>query len=141
MNVDNCLWIVSVSNLIKNRYVYINSDVADFIACQFALESAYGTSRLARESFNISGMKVPHVRLSTSVADDNGFAVYSSFNSCICDFFYWLQYNGFNQSHLKCDLSVYLAKFSKLNYCPDHDYIKNINSIYQLFKLTKDGKK
>ena len=99
------------------------------IACQFALESDFGRSRLAVSSNNHCGMKVPALRVSTttsSTLDVGSFASYDSFESCLVDFLIWLAYNKVNTySQWEKSLKVY---------CPEADYYARINSIYKQFK-------
>lgn len=99
------------------------------IACQFALESDFGKSRLSVGFNNYCGMKVPVLRVTTCIdsSDHSGeFAHYDSFESCICDYLIWLAYNKVN---------TYSQWESSLRrYCPEADYYKRINSIYYQFK-------
>lgn len=131
-------FITRVSNYLVSVF-HFNNEVADFIGCQFALESAFGSCDLAKLYHNYCGMKVPLYRL--SCADNFGdvnrtFAHYPSFESCIADYVLWLQY----QKPLRKELdSLQLFPSIIRNYCPSKDYIKSIKSIYQQFKNYKNG--
>lgn len=138
MKTENYLWIKNISDWIIDRFNYVNPEIANFIGCQCALESAFGKSTIAIENHNILGMKLPKVRLSTAIGENRGHAVYPSIYSCLCDFFYWLQWNRFTKSDLSKDLISYLRKFRRCGYCPSSEYINKINLIYQQFKSYKD---
>ena len=126
------LFITQISSFICERYP-IRVDVADLIACQAALESAFGESRLAKESFNFFGMKQPIHRITSSVGVDGDFAVYKSTGWCVHDYFLWLQYQRFNQSDLR-NPHLFLAKLKSSGYCPDKDYIKRITNLFNSYK-------
>lgn len=113
-------------------------EVANFIGCQFALESSYGMSDLARRNSNFCGMKTPMVRL--SVADNQGdassvWADYSGLEWCICDFVLCLQYHR-PYSDIKDNVNAYCRFISRF-YCPERDYITKIQTIYSNFKSFK----
>lgn len=108
-------------------------NVALFIACQFALESDFGCSRLARECNNISGMRSPSLRLTLDVYHASGeFAVFYSWSECISDYFLWLAWNHFNLDDFQ-DLNKFKRKLVSCGYCPENDYINRINKIYLQF--------
>lgn len=134
MKEVNYLFIKEIQSFIIERFIFVNPDIALFIACQSALESSYCRSTIAIENHNIMGMKKPSIRLSTCIGVNRGHAVFPNKHSCVCDFFYWLQYHGFTQKHLSGDLEQYVRKFRPLGYCPSSDYVNKIYSIYQSFK-------
>lgn len=133
MNKRNYLWIVQKVDYIRNSYLFVNKDVAIWIACQFALESSYGTSVIAVENNNISGMKQPLVRLSTCVGEFYGHAVYTSWMSCIYDYFLWCQYYEFTQDIFN-DIKRFKTKLSKCSYCPSSDYVNSVSRVYDSYK-------
>lgn len=141
MKTVNYLWIKSISDWIVERFTYVNPDIALFIACQCAMESSYGKSVVALENYNIIGMKLPKNRLTCAIGEKHGHACYSNVYCSVMDFFYWLQWHGFNQRDLKKSLETYLKRFSVLGYCPSDNYINSIQSIYQSFKSYKDETK
>lgn len=99
------------------------------IACQFALESDFGKSRLAVGQNNYCGMKVPALRVTTCISptlEVGGFASYNSFEDCITDYLIWLAYNKVN-SYSQWEMSL-------RTYCPESDYLRRIYSIYNQFK-------
>ena len=78
------------------RKYNLTNEVKIFIACQFALESNFGTSQLARNRNNFCGMKTPLVRISS--ANNAGkpleaYASYSSLNDCVDDYMLCIQYH------------------------------------------------
>ena len=97
-----------------------------YIACQFALESNYGKSRLATDQLNFCGMKRATQRISTRLnVCDNCFATYNSLEDCISDYLLWLAMKGAKQ-----DLSIFILKHYLLSYCPDAGYIGRIDAVY-----------
>lgn len=101
-----------------------------YIACQFALESNYGTSRLATHQCNFCGMKRATQRISTRLNDvsDNCFATYNCLEDCISDYLLWLTMKGAKQN-----LSIFILKHYLLSYCPDAGYIGRIDAIYNIY--------
>lgn len=130
-------FVMSVANALR-RYNSLSSDVRLFIACQFALESDYGRSRIAARNTNYCGMKVPALRLSTAinkgVVDSVGdFAKYNSFADCVLDYVLWLQYNKIPSS-AQTDLEAFERFLHDSKYCPALDYLSRIEAIYKQFK-------
>lgn len=110
-----------------------NDDVSFFIACQFALESDFGRSDLAITCNNISGMRHPLVRLTSSFkANKNGFACYSKIYDCIFDYLLCLNYYQIGVK--ECESVSCFSRFISKWYCPTKDYIKRIDSIYNEYK-------
>lgn len=124
-------FLTTVSNAL--RRFNLSSEVRFFIACQFALESDYGKSRLCARNCNYCGMKVPSLRVTNCVnIDSSGFAKYNSFADCIVDYVLWLQYNRVSRA---CQSNVIqFAEFIKSSgYCPESDYVKRIFDIYDQY--------
>lgn len=116
-----------------------NDDVALFIACQFALESNFGTSEIALKHHNYCGMRCPLVRLSTSSNSGDGNAFWAHYNNmfdCVTDFVLCLQYHQ-PLSDIKVNIAAYCRFISRF-YCPERDYISKITSIYSQFKNYKN---
>lgn len=135
MKKEHVDFINQVSSLLLDYH--FSKEVADFIGCQFALESSFGRSSLALNHNNFCGMKTPMVRISVadnfSVSDSNNvFAHYSGLEWCICDYVLCIQYHRpkFDDFH---NLQSFMH-FIKGWYCPDKDYISSINRIYVQFK-------
>ena len=123
--MEKKMFLSFVFDFIKGRFPFVDSEVAQFIACLAALESDFGFSFLAKENHNIIGMKMPKMRLSTALYEKHGHACYQSFETCLCDFMYWCQYYGMCQRHFK-NLESFLRKFEKLNYNPSGLYVDRI---------------
>ncbi len=123
-----------------------SAEVALFIASQFALESNFGRSDIAKENCNICGMLLSRFRITTALWVNRGHAVYLSTLYCVIDYFLWLSRFDFNQRDL-VDLECFKTRLQKSNYCPSKRYIDSIESIYDTYselltnlKLFKDGK-
>lgn len=118
------------------RNVVFSSDVLNFIAAQFALESNYGTSSLACTRNNYCGMKIPHRRVSYRIMyidSSDAFASYSTFDNCVLDYVSWLFYQRPSQNVFQ-DVSAFKIFLRNSGYCPERDYIQRIELIYnQLF--------
>lgn len=124
--------------MILDRFSYVNPEIATFIACLSALETSYGLSRVFEENHNLFGMKFPKVRLTSAIGESRGHAKYSSQVSSICDFFYWLQFNGFRQKNLKGKLESFIIEFRKSPYNPSYSYVDTIIKIMSNFNSYKD---
>lgn len=113
-------------------------EVALFIASQFALESNFGRSVIAKENCNICGMKFPKLRVTTALWENRGHAVYHTTYFCVVDYFLWLSRFDFTQRDL-IDLERFKSRLEKSNYCPSILYIESIESIYDTYTdlLTK----
>lgn len=115
-------------------------DVSVFIACQFALESNFGTSKLAVDNNNHSGMKNPMVRISCSVCFGNSshyWAYFHNLHSCCVDYVLCLQYH--RPLSVDYDTPEHFARFISKFYCPEKDYITKIFKIYNQFKSQQNG--
>lgn len=109
-------------------------DVAEFIACQFALESNFGRSHLATLFNNYCGMRMPLVRINVVLAQDpkTGFAIYSSLFDCILDYMLCLQYHR-PISSIRTSVDRFKF-FIKEFYCPEKDYIDKITNLLKSYK-------
>lgn len=119
---------------VRNRICQVAStEVATFIACQFALESNFGQSLLATRHNNLCGMKHPTYRVSLSISRSTaGYACYLNHDDCITDYMIWLAYNHigkYDLSHLDLFKKTLVAK----GYCPDKDYISRIENLYSTY--------
>lgn len=108
---------------------FFSREVKRFIVAQFALESNYGSSRLASAQHNHCGMKLPKKRLTYALSEENGFAKYASLHWCILDYISLMIYNGITQEIAK-DVDLFSNFLQKIGYCPDANYISNIYQIY-----------
>lgn len=109
----------------------ISSEVRHYIACQFALESNFGTSPSSCFSHNLCGMRVPAIRLTYCLNyDDKGqFAKYLNESQCISDYVIYLQALKFNRFELSL-IPAFRRKLDLVGYCPDLGYLDRIDSIY-----------
>lgn len=124
-------FLEKVSCLMPNHF---SNDVIHYIACQFALESNFGTSAFACCNHNYCGMKVPGSRITVcyNVTESGKFAVYSCLRDCVTDYLLWLQYNKFTRSEFK-DLELFKKHLLYSNYCNDVGYYDKIDTIYNQY--------
>ena len=127
---------------IEDLFPTLPADVIAFIACQFALESNYGTSSLAKIQRNHCGMRNPMVRPSTSLVRGDGtqqFAAYRSRLDCIIDYFLCITFQKPFAKVIE-NLDMYKTFIGKF-YCPEKGYIDRINKIYQQFKTQRNERR
>lgn len=137
MNKQQFGFITTVSAYVK-AMTQFPQEVADFIGCQFALESSYGESSLAHSNNNYCGMRNPLVRISCALHAGNGqyhWAQYVDLFACVMDYLLCLQYHLPTSDNY--DNINRFSNFIKKFYCPEKDYIDRINKIYQQFKTFK----
>lgn len=128
-------WVSSILLDISNFPI----EVCDFIGCQFALESNYGKSDLAKSNHNLCGMRNPIVRISTAIHAGDGqfhWAQYTDAIHCIYDYLLCLQYH--RPLSTQYDNIKHYSEFIRKFYCPEMDYIERINKIYHQFKSFKN---
>lgn len=138
MNRSNYLFCCSVSAIIRT-FSQFSADVADWISCQFALESSFGESALAHANNNFCGMKNPLVRISTAVlaGDSNvAWAQYADLLACCIDYLLCIQYH--KPITRDYDSIEHYASFISKFYCPEKGYIERVNLIYSQFKEFKN---
>lgn len=109
-------------------------EVKRFIACQFALESAFGSSAFAKCRNNYCGMKVPKFRLTfaTNLDEVGEFATYSGLTYCVHDYLIWLVSNKFTRPQRYC-LAEFVDHLQYSGYCPELDYVSKIQMIYSKY--------
>lgn len=96
---------------------FISLDVRHWIACQFALESNFGTSGFALCNNNYCGMKVPAYRLTLALnyQEVGKFALFSGITSCVHDYLLWLQAQKFYRRELdNLDLLENISTFQAI---------------------------
>lgn len=133
-------FIVNVSTTIT-KYFPCLSRVGDWIGCQFALESNFGISNLAKDNNNYCGMRNPLVRISSArhVGDPlYNWAIYDNLNDCIIDYILCIQYH--KPLSVDYDTIEHFSRFIMKFYCPERDYIDKINKIYSQFNSYQNGK-
>lgn len=118
-------------NVIKR--IGASNEVAKFITAQATLESGNFKSNIYKENKNIFGMKHAKSRLTTAKGTNRNHALYDDTCDSAIDYFLWLVYNGFTQNTLK-DLDTFKKRLGNSGYCPQKDYIKRIETIYEQIK-------
>lgn len=118
---------------------HFSKEVATFVGCQFALESNFGLSKLAIDNKNYCGMRNPLVRISVAnhAGDPNyHWAIYDNLSCCVLDFVLCIQYH----KPLSVDYTIlnHYKSFIKSWYCPEKDYLKKIEVIYNQFINSKN---
>lgn len=96
-----------------------------YIACQFALESNFGTSHLAVAHNNHSGMKRAFTRITTRLEEYDKFAHYACLNDCITDYLLWLSMKGGKLLMTVTELLDFIQ-----SYCPDNDYVTKVINLF-----------
>lgn len=128
MTTEQLLFIEVISNSI---HLYgLNEELRLTIACQFALESNYGKSKLVATNLNYCGMKMPKIRPTIAISEYNGYAKYASTNDCIKDYIIWLLWNKPTKNDLN-NAEQYLDFIIRNNYAEDKNYKKKILQIYK----------
>lgn len=117
-------WLSTWKTFIELEF-HLDPDVAQFISCQFALESNFGRSDIYRYNNNICGMKLPKFRVTCAQKAERGHAYYNCVEDSIWDYFIWLTYYGFSRKHLS-NLTKFVVQLRKCPYCPAPDYIDRI---------------
>lgn len=125
---------------LKDLFTLVNdsfncsSSVALWIACQSALETDFGRSRLYAVNNNCFGMKYPRKRLTLSVSELSNHASYRSLPDSVIDYGYWLANNGFTINNLY-SLDSFRDRLCLFNFNPKCSlYLDSVNSIYNQFK-------
>lgn len=116
------------SSILGNQ-LHCSDEVVDYIYCQMILESDNFTSNITLENNNFIGMKLPHLRPTTAIDVNRGYAVYRDTKQCITDYSLWLCYNRFTYIELR-DLEKFKNKIKKCKYSETPDYIERITKIY-----------
>lgn len=130
-------FLAKVADYLIDSYCFISTEVARFIACQFALESNFGNSQIAKENCNYCGMKLPLKRLTFARGENLGHAVFGSFYDCIDDYVLWLTFSKFSVARLN-DIELFKLKLESSSYCPSSLYVVKIQSIYNKFYSPKN---
>lgn len=124
-------WLNNWKTFVQGTFP-VSDAVAQFIVCQFALESNFGQSDIFRENNNICGMKLPKYRITCAQTANRGHATYLNVEDSIWDYFIWLCYYGFSRRHLE-NYELFISHFRKTPYCPQFDYIERIVSLKTQF--------
>jgi uncharacterized FlgJ-related protein len=113
----------SVSNMIKvmNKAGILFPDV---VLAQARLETGNFTSKVFKENNNLFGMKLPRVRNTTAIGEQNSHADYSSWMQSIIDYKLW-QDEVVKKHRTKRAYLRYLSK----NYAEDKKYIHKLKQM------------
>ena len=99
----------------------------DIIMAQYQLESASGTSYLAKKNKNLFGMNKAWTRKSVRCRsfDTQGYAIYNNWQLSVVDRIYWEEHLFDNKKPTRAQ---YLAAIKKI-YAKDEHYIEKIKKI------------
>jgi len=123
---------------ISRRGTHFSGDVFDFMACQFALESGYGTSELSVVYHNDSGMKRPTQRktFANNFYSHDRFAHYNSYEDCYHDYLHLLLIRKPSGAEA-LTIDGFMKFLVRIKYCPEPDYTTRILNIYKQFTYGK----
>lgn len=110
----------------------ISNEVALYIACQYGLESSFGTSHIALVNQNLGGMKKPNYRPTLCYDVENKHAKFENQIMFFIDYLMWLSYSHFTQYELS-NLVAFKTHLQKSGYCPSEKYISSIDEIYSQY--------
>jgi uncharacterized FlgJ-related protein len=96
----------------------------DVVLAQARLETGNFTSKVFRENNNLFGMKLPRVRNTTAIGEQNSHADYASWRQSIIDYKLW-QDNMIAGIKSKKQYLNYLSK----NYAEDKKYINKLKQM------------
>lgn len=130
-------FLAKVADYLIDSYCFICPDVARFISCQFALESDFGKSQIAKDNCNYCGMKLPVRRLTFARGENREHAVFGSFYDCIDDYVLWLTFNHFSMISMN-NLELFKKTLKSSGYCSSLIYISSIQSIYNQYYSSKN---
>jgi uncharacterized FlgJ-related protein len=105
----------------------IDSINAEYTIKQIYLESGHLKSFLCSENNNLTGMKHPRVRETTSLGKKNGYANYKTWVHCVKDIYLWRKENnllGVSENKL--------LNILKRKYAEDPNYTKKLARISTL---------
>lgn len=139
MNTEQFDFVKNVSSLLQTIF-RVQEEVADFIGCQFALESNFGQSSLAKTYHNYCGMKTPLVRVSVASNYRDSvekWARYDDLLHCVYDFMFCLAYR--KPISAVFETINHYQSFIAGWYCPEKSYLPKINQIYQSFIKSKQN--
>lgn len=108
----------------------------DIIMAQYQLESASGTSYLAKKNKNLFGMHKAWTRKSVRCRsfDTQGYAIYNNWQLSVVDRIYWEEHLFDNE---KPSRAQYLSAIKKI-YAKDEHYIEKIKKIAKNYEYLYD---
>lgn len=102
-------FVFAYSHLLKPL---CSQEVIKLMACQSALETAYGTSAICKENCNLFGMKFPKIRATVAEEVNRGHAKYRCYSDSVMDLILWLLYNKATKSEMDSTIG-YLSILSR----------------------------
>jgi hypothetical protein len=105
----------------------IDSMNAEYTIKQIYLESGHLKSSLCLENNNLTGMKHPRVRQTTSLGQKNGYAYYENWIQCVKDLYLWRKENNLIGASERT-----LLKILKKKYAEDPNYTRKLATIATL---------
>lgn len=105
---------------------------AEYTIKQIYLESGHLKSYLAKKNNNLTGMRHPRVRETTSLGDKNGYAYYKNWIDSVKDIYLWRKAN--NLIGVSEDV---LLKSLRKKYAQDPNYIISLSKV----RILKDDRK
>jgi len=117
-----------VYNMFKDSITdEIDSMNAEYTIKQIYLESGHLKSFLCGKNNNLTGMKHPRVRETTSLGKKNGYAHYESWIDCVKDLYLWRKENNLIGVSEKKLLNILKRKYAE-----DPNYTKKLVRITTL---------
>ena len=74
----------------------VSDEMATIIVAQAKHETGNFTSDICWENYNYFGMKQAKKRKTTAIGTNRGHAVYTDFENCVIDYFYYLEGFGYH---------------------------------------------
>lgn len=96
----------------------------DIALAQARLETGHFTSKIFRENKNMFGMKLPRIRRTTAIGEQNNHAKYTTWIESLVDYKLW-QSEVLKKANTKRKYLKYLSE----NYAQDKDYIHKLKQM------------
>lgn len=102
------------------------------VLAQAKLESGNFTSKVFKQNHNMFGMRMPKQRPTTSIGEEDGFAVYRDWQDCLYDY---ALYQAYTMSTVDDEMEY----FSRLEekYCTDTGYVNSVKALIKRERLKR----
>jgi uncharacterized FlgJ-related protein len=121
-----------VYNMFKDSITNkIDSMNAEYTIKQIYLESGHLKSFLSKKNNNLTGMRHPRIRQTTSLGEKNGYAYYKNWIDCVKDIYLWRKANNL----IGVSENV-LLKSLRVKYAQDPNYTEILSRI----RILKDDR-